>query len=422
MFTIAALAASVTPSIIAQDNDADPELAAFITGARRHCDELKKEEGVLAEKARQLSTSHPEVANKVQGEVSALHVAIQRTEELLSRPAPKTPNEREEYYRAVAKDMIAANSKADDVRGDVGVHRNRISANVPDDKGLYQKVSPPFDGNARGNQGAPAVDFTGSYQSTSAEKAKQIVAHDKAMDGGVVLEGEAIGLPAFNATKVTYDPWSGAIVIGDWFYLARESPPWVLAALCRAVLADDHELVGVSLTAPSYTVNGDGGHFYRSTAVGRELALLDGFWRDITFNKDHFNRGYGPPGFTPASPKEVSVSMLVRWSFSGFQFQIARSGEIRLVHVNLESRIIPSKTKEDGSFAPDEEAFAQGFTAPTEFIANARHITDHLDFYQRERLVRRAIDYGAAAAIFRSLKKAGVNLDKLAQSISGRRS
>jgi hypothetical protein len=297
----------------------------------------------------------------------------------------------------------------------------------PDEKAGSDHGKPEIvNGQAeKASETRPSVTVTGSYQNTDKQHATEIQNNDGGhVGGGVMLEGEARGLPPIDPMRVKYDRSLNALILGDHIYLSK-SAPRIFATLCRAIAADDHELVGVSLTAPTYTVFGRGSDIYRNTDLGRDLALSDGFLRDIVFLEGHWETGYRHPSdFEPKRAIATNADLIVRWSFRDYDFQVSNNGEIQLSHANVEARIMPVKFDKEGQFLPDDALLANGFLPPPEYVSNADNVARHFsDFYIHEPLLARVLlEYGPDAAIIRSMKKAGVNLEKLANDIADDRS
>jgi hypothetical protein len=63
-----------------------------------------------------------------------------------------------------------------------------------------------------------------------------------------------------------------------------------------------------------------------------------------------------------------------------------------------------------GGHLPDFKRIEQSDVAP-EYVANLKNLQDNIAYYSRERIIRKAIAYGEAAAFVRVLKAKGVKLD-----------
>lgn len=67
----------------------------------------------------------------------------------------------------------------------------------------------------------------------------------------------------------------------------------------------------------------------------------------------------------------------------------------------------------DGGYLPDMEAIDND-SALQDYETNAKHVAENIDYYLREEIVSLITSYGEAAAFFRGLKNAGVDLPMLA--------
>ncbi|SRR6266700_70872 len=430
---IAVLASALVPAILAQD----PSVAAYTASAKANCIKLKQERDELAQKAAHFTAASPQKQQELQKNVETLNALVEYTEKMIATP-PKTAGDIEAHSNQIHNLMQAAKMAASDVKGDMGMPRTRIELAIPEDlKNLanqWIKEAKTKNGDIhakpdtdffriRANQLNPA-NVNGSFKATDAQDANQIKSRDKGkVEGGVMLEGVAVNLPPIDPKRVQYDASLNALVLGDAVYFSK-TKPWVLAALCRAIAVDNHELVGVSLTAPTYTVVGEGGNLYRDTALGRDLALGDGFLRDIVFLEGHWETGYKRPNdFVPKVSTARSATLIVRWSFRDYRFRTSKDGEIQLAGANVEARVMPVTIAKDGGFEPDLNQITKGFKPPAEYVANAENVARHFnDFYIHELLLARILAYGADASILRSMKKAGVNLETLARDIADQRS
>jgi len=107
----------------------------------------------------------------------------------------------------------------------------------------------------------------------------------------------------------------------------------------------------------------------------------------------------------------------VFFNFNGFEFAIQQE-EIRMTTASFDVRLVPlaEQADEKGAHQPDLDAVARG-SVSRQYEANARHIAENIGYYQKERIISRTFAYGEAAAFVRGLKRAGVDLSALANTI-----
>jgi hypothetical protein len=80
----------------------------------------------------------------------------------------------------------------------------------------------------------------------------------------------------------------------------------------------------------------------------------------------------------------------------------------------------PSDNALDVRFVPlgDQGGAALTADVPGEFVENAKHITDNLDYYRNELIVTQIFRYAQTASLLRGLKTEGVDLAQLAEGIA----
>ena len=188
--------------------------------------------------------------------------------------------------------------------------------------------------------------------------------------------------------------------------------------MCREIGTDRNMLLGVSETGTDGLVFGDKPDIYKSTDLAYELMLADKFLGDVIFaNRNPWTQGYKFPSAVPTEGKFKS-DMLVRFAFGHFQFA-ANDGQLLVANSSLEVRMMPvSKSPSlTGQMLPDYNAMEKGWTPFDAFVANARILTDNLHYFRREALVEEVFSDGETAAVLRSLKKSGQDLNALADQI-----
>jgi hypothetical protein len=273
-----------------------------------------------------------------------------------------------------------------------------------------QRVEPPSPviggGSAAG--GAPAVK--GAYKPATTQDIKGVKENYGGIPGGVVLEGVAIGLG--RVEHVAYDPRFNAIALDDRAVYFTKVPARTLAVMCRAIAQD--ERVGVSLGRKHIVY----GKVPESSDLAVDLKLADHFLGDIVFAEGDWTSGYRfPNGFRPQPNRDDTGHVAVFFNFNGFEFAIQQE-EIRMTAASFDVRLVPltEQADEKGAHQPDLDAVAKG-SISRQYEANARHIAENIGYYQKERIISRTFAYGEAAAFVRGLKRAGVDLSALANTI-----
>jgi hypothetical protein len=253
--------------------------------------------------------------------------------------------------------------------------------------------------------------FGGGYNDTSVVDARRTVnEYGGIPGGGVVLQGEARGLASIE--EIGYDRKFNAFILDGRAAYFLKIPPDNVAELCRALAVKDQ--VGVSLGRTRLVY----GAVPKDSEMAFDLMLADRFLGDIVFARNDWTRGYRfANGYSPAPDPNLSGNIAVFFRFGEFEFTSAGQ-EIALARAKLDVTLVPlsSRTAPDGNLLPDEAAIAAGsVSAP--FKANARHISDNIDYYRREQIVQRAFAYGEAAAFLRWLRSEGADLAELAGQI-----
>jgi hypothetical protein len=157
---------------------------------------------------------------------------------------------------------------------------------------------------------------------------------------------------------------------------------------------------------------------YENTNVGYNLLMTDHFLGDFVFGWQKWSKGYNLPNEYRPQTTDVQADMLVQFVFKGFQFATTNN-ELQLANLDVNVTFMPvsKKAAGDGGMLPDMDALRHGYHPPAEFLANAQYLTSHFDFFRREPIVAKTIAYGELAALFRSFKQAGMNLEVLASAM-----
>lgn len=422
------------------DDQTLESLGAKIESCKQRAAELKEEKAKI-ERAAQSPNLSQEKKTEAQKVAAAIDQKLTVVTTALQDPALKTNGEKQREILGRAQAAINyGNWVATVADKDLGIPRSgpvdhHIAAKV-NIEGLLTEGS-RFDGRAKENWVNGDGGFKGSgvgnpyfgigantstpvtvnanYKQSTPESASAIVKNDGSVGGGVMLEDAAVGLGQVSVVK--YDGRYNALLLDDRLVYFMKVPSWDAAALCREIARDKRTLVGVSMGKKNF-VFGDNPAIYQDADVGYTLMMTDHLLGDFVFGWHNWTKGYKyPDGYQPKAA-EVNADMLVRFAFKNFQFT-TKEGELVLANLAVDVTMMPvsKEAAKNGGMLPDMDALARGYTPPPEFLANAQYFTSHFDFFRRERIVAKTIAYGELAALFRSFKQAGVNLEVLASAM-----
>jgi hypothetical protein len=192
--------------------------------------------------------------------------------------------------------------------------------------------------------------------------------------------------------------------------------PYEFREIAEAI--NQNSKMGVSL-AGDYIVYGK---LKRTSNIALTIRLVDKFLGHIVFGEQHedeFSNYKFKDNYKPLKYNDVRLSgMCVYFDFRDYQFS---KKEMSLVITNSEMVItlVPTKKgeqSEDGGALPDFNAIEKGFI-PEAYKKNAEHISNNIDYYNKELMMRMVNCYGEAAAFSRALKRNGINLKELAETI-----
>jgi hypothetical protein len=259
---------------------------------------------------------------------------------------------------------------------------------------------------------APAVES--SYQRGTAQDGEAAVQRYGSIPTGVVLEGIAnLG----SVDTIGYDQKCNALILDDRTAYFMRVPPKGVAALCRAIGRDEKERIGVALLEKTQIEYGE---LPRNCDVAWDLKMVDNFLGDIVFGQNDWSAGYRfPDGFKPEPNRGEGIDTAVFFTFANFEFQTADE-ELRCTGAKLDVKLLPlsqARTAQGGAL-PDNTAISQGRMSE-QYEANARHLANNIGYYRRERIVDHTFAYGEVAAVLRALKRAGFDLEDLADHIPG---
>ena len=251
------------------------------------------------------------------------------------------------------------------------------------------------------------------YEQITTDSATSILKNYKSVPGGITLEGVA---PPPSANAVKYYRSLAAFVFDS--KVAYVCPVSVdeMKTILLAVSQDDK--IGVSLTGSGIVY----GALDPGNRIALNLFLADKFLGNIAFGGHHtveFQDYRFADGYTPkrdfASRDHYTT---VFFTLSDFTFRQRGS-----LYVPIGSRLaitlVPTrkdKRADDGGALPDFQAIESG-SIPQAWQQNVEHITKHSSYYMKERIMRIARCYGEASAFARGLKRSGVDLKALAESM-----
>lgn len=408
-----AVIALITAAAWAED---DPGLLAFLSQSNQRCQEFKQRKAEL-ERQSQLQTISGEQKAQVTKTIGDLDKVIVAATTLLQNPALKTSGDKKEIAARLYSAITEGNMLVRSAQHQLGVSPSSAIDRVLDlnIEPFLTRISPGFDGSRRASNGDENVVVVAAYTKTTPQSAETIVRRDGSVGGGVMLEDTAGMLGPVSAVR--YDGRYNALMMDNRFIYFMKVPPWDAAALCREISRNANTLVGVSIGKTSF-VFGDRST-YENSGVARDLMLTDHFLGDFVFGWHNWTKGYKlPNGYEPQAA-EVKSDMLVRFAFKNFEFTTTKNAELRLANLAVDVTMMPvsKEVAQNGGMLPDIEALKRGYAPPGEFLANAQYFSAHFDFFRQERVVAMTLAYGELAALFRSYKQAGINLEALASDL-----
>ena len=184
-----------------------------------------------------------------------------------------------------------------------------------------------------------------------------------------------------------------------------------VAVLARSIAQDDR--VGVSLGQVQIVY----GAVPENANIVLDLKLADQFLGDIVFAQRRWTAGYRFANGDEPQKETGNFDLAVFFKFAGFDFRVVDE-QVQLVSQSFNVTLVPlTKAKSaDGGHLPDLDAIARGQSYP-HYERNARHVSDNINYYRKEKIVEQMFAYGEVAAFLRGLKSAGVNLRRLADAI-----
>lgn len=310
---------------------------------------------------------------------------------------------------------------------DQALHAQKIAASLAAMSDSFgYRFSRAFDGSAidavrgpadlaqtsPGNASSSTPVFGSSVNRASQQRQAEIMQlFDNHVPGGVVLDGL---FDPGSLSSVVYDARYHALVLGLGFgtrvaYLSI--PAADVSTLCRAIAGDERGRVAVSMEHPPLAF----GALIRHSDVALNMFVADQFLGALVFgtlseSSDMITDFQSPEGYVPSRPAANFGAAAVMFTFKAEGF--GDDGR----------RLQPNRSTLDILFVPlakSSGAFVAAMTTdvPDEFLENARHITENLDYYRGEPIVNLMFHYAQVSALLRGLKTEGVDLGELARAI-----
>jgi hypothetical protein len=242
---------------------------------------------------------------------------------------------------------------------------------------------------------------TSSYQPITPSEASNIVGRYKSIPGGVTLEGAGNGLPLIKT--VTYFGQANAFIINDDLVYLNPVSAKDFSEIAEALTKDDR--LGVSLGKIQIVY----GNLRPNSSIAWDLKIADRLLAAIVFNTTRYLVNYKT---APGHVNELSsAGVAVYFNFHEYRFSEDASGELKRVGVDLKTTMVPliEKQSGNGGLSPDFNKINRA-DFPESAVTNLKHLQKNIDYYARERIVRRTIAYGEAAAFARFVKANGTKL------------
>jgi hypothetical protein len=294
-------------------------------------------------------------------------------------------------------------------------HRLRFGARPDEDEArTWLQNTNAADGRA---SGADAVDIRGSTEffqnrivAVDQKYVRSATATYGSMGGGILLEGDASDSFANEGiSDVQYDSILNALIINERAVYFSPIAPQSLAALCRAVAADNRLGVSIGEVPLIY-----GNSVPDNSQIAIDLKKADRFLANIALGRTSWigKSQRFANDYVPTSAE--NGSWIYQANLNGFRFTEDEL-VMRLSGANFDLRIIPmsNRTAADGGFLADEDIIARGFASP--FDANMGHLRNYIADYRIQRpYIDRVFKYGEVVALIRGLKAEDVDVESLA--------
>jgi len=249
----------------------------------------------------------------------------------------------------------------------------------------------------------------GKARAITPKETRTVLKRYRSIPGGLLLEGGATGLPRFKSVR--YDAAANAFVFDGRITYASPVDATAGALLARAVAGDDR--VGVSLGEETNIVYGK---MPEESDAAVEMMMTDNFLGDLVLPPREWTVGYKlANNFEPRTERHRDIAIFFR--FSDYRFE-TKSGKIELIGASFDARLVPvlKTAAKDGGYLPDMKAIEEG-RVPEDYLVNASHIADNINYYIGEDVIGNSFSYGQTAAFFRALKAARVDLRALSRTM-----
>ncbi|MCB2221561.1 MAG: hypothetical protein KQI35_14275 [Bacteroidetes bacterium] len=256
-------------------------------------------------------------------------------------------------------------------------------------------------------------EVSSDYKPLDKAGADKIINVYKSIPGGITLEGIGKGLGEIN--EVIFDRERNIFIVNKEFIYQDPLRIDEMQDIVRAINLND--IMGVSLAGTATQIIY--GELEEISVVSVNLKLADHFLGEIAFARNGWLIDYKyADNYKPkeANRELLDFNLAVYFNFCEFIFSTSGS-RMGLSNSNLEVTLVPLSTEKsvDGGHLPDFEALEDD-RIPTEYLENIRHITENIDYYMNEQLLRMVNAYGEMAAFARLMKKSGVNLNEISIS------
>ena len=256
--------------------------------------------------------------------------------------------------------------------------------------------------------------MSAEYKSTTKESASKILKEYKSVPGGVTLEGDGVGLDGFR--QAFFRNSDNSIIVDNKFSYEIPVDIQEMKDICLSISISTK--LGVSLSG-NYIAYGA---IPKDNDIMLTIRLVDEFLGHIAFGRQNSYKfadyelanGY----VLKKQSGSVNSGFCVYFRFCDYKFR--RNGtRYELTSSNLSITLVPTlkdQRAEDGGALPDFDAIDSG-QIPDAWKNNCEHISANIGYYMNERMMRMVNCYGEAAAFARALKRNGINLKQLAESM-----
>ena len=251
-------------------------------------------------------------------------------------------------------------------------------------------------GREFGDGGAKA-----NYQPITKDAAQTVMAKYKSIPGGVTLEGGTSDL-AF-VTSVRFMPQANAFILNDDVVYLNPISVEEFSQINDGLAKDDK--LGVSLGQDGLVY----GALVPDGSVAWKLKIADQFLGSIAYARRQYIADYKmAPGYDWTYEAENCAAY---FNIYDVRFTGEASREINRSAIKMSLTVIPLLPSTGGiPPQPDFQRIALGNVAP-KTAARLQHLANNFAYYGRERIIRRMLSYGEAAAFIRAMTANGIRLE-----------